>query len=91
MIIRVLMENSVQDELLAAEHGLSLYIETDTHKILFDAGQSDAFSDNAARMGVNLKEVDFCVLSHGHYDHSGGLMRFLKINDHAPVYVDVEL
>jgi len=87
MIVRVLMENTAENPLLAAEHGLSLYIETDHHKILFDAGQSDAFEGNAARMGVDLSAVDLCVLSHGHYDHSGGLARFLEINDHAPVYV----
>ena len=87
MIVRVLMENAAENPLLAAEHGLSLYIETDHHKILFDAGQSDAFADNAMRMGVDLSAVDLCVLSHGHYDHSGGLARFLEVNDHAPVYV----
>jgi len=87
MIVRVLMENAAENPLLAAEHGLSLYIETDHHKILFDAGQSGAFADNAMRMGVDLSAVDLCVLSHGHYDHSGGLARFLEVNDHAPVYV----
>ena len=87
MIIRVLMENTSQQSDLIAEHGLSLYIETAHHRILFDAGQSAAFADNAERMGVNLSEVDLCILSHGHYDHSGGLARFLEINDHAPVYV----
>ena len=87
MIVRVLMENAAENPLLAAEHGLSLYIETDHHRILFDAGQSGAFADNAMRMGVDLSAVDLCVLSHGHYDHSGGLARFLEVNDHAPVYV----
>jgi len=87
MIIRVLMENTAQGPDLVAEHGLSLYIETAHHKILFDAGQSAAFADNAERMGVDLSMVDLCVLSHGHYDHSGGLARFLEVNEHAPVYV----
>ncbi len=87
MIVRVLMENTAAEPQLAAEHGLSLYIETAHHKILFDAGQSEAFAENAVHMGVDLSEVDLCVLSHGHYDHSGGLARFLEINDHAPVYV----
>jgi len=87
MIIHVLIENTAQSPDLIAEHGLSLYIETAHHKILFDAGQSAAFASNAERMGVDLSRVDLCVLSHGHYDHSGGLSRFLEVNDHAPVYV----
>lgn len=89
MIIKVLMENTAADAALAAEHGLSLYIETGARKILFDAGQSGAFADNAARMGVNLSAVDTCILSHGHYDHSGGLLRFLELNDHAPIYMNL--
>ena len=87
MIIRVLMENSSAHPDLAAEHGLSLYIEANGKKILFDAGQTNTFADNAAVMGVDLSQVDLCILSHGHYDHSGGLLRFLELNDHAPVYM----
>ena len=87
MKIVTLMENTSCREDLCFEHGLSLYLETGDHKILFDAGQSEAFADNAEALGVDLREVDFAVLSHGHYDHSGGLGKFLEINKTAPVYV----
>ena len=88
MKIWTLMENSACRDDLASEHGLSLYIETNGRRILFDAGQSAAFADNAEKMGVDLTQVDFAVLSHGHYDHSGGLQRFLEINDNAKIYVN---
>lgn len=87
MKIITLIENTACQDALAAEHGLSLYIETGAHKILFDAGQTAAFADNAEMLGVDLSQVDICILSHGHYDHGGGLKRFLEINDTAPVYV----
>ena len=87
MKLIVLMENTAGREDLTAEHGLSLYIEACGKKILFDAGQTDAFADNAEKLGVDLKNIDLAVLSHGHYDHSGGLMRFLQINVKAKLYV----
>ena len=87
MNIVTLMENTTCRDDLACEHGLSLYIETERHRILFDAGQSGAFADNAEKLGIDLSKVDFAVLSHGHYDHGGGLRRFLEINKTAPVYV----
>lgn len=87
MRIVTLIENTAAREDLTAEHGLSLYIETENHRILFDAGQSDAFAANAEKLGIDLKKVDFAILSHGHYDHGGGLRRFLELNPSAPVYL----
>lgn len=87
MKLVTLMENTSCREDICFEHGLSLYLETSEHKILFDAGQSGAFAKNADKLGVDLRNVDFAVLSHGHYDHSGGLGEFLNCNEAAPVYV----
>jgi len=87
MKVVTLMENTACREGLSFEHGLSLYLETESRKILFDAGQSAAFAKNAEHLGVDLREVDFAVLSHGHYDHGGGLQKFLEVNKTAPVYV----
>lgn len=62
------------------EHGLSFYIETEKHKMLFDTGASDFFSFNADLVNVDLKAIDLVVLSHGHYDHAGGIPTLHKIN-----------
>lgn len=87
MRIISLVENTTINESIGAEHGLSLYIESNGHKILFDMGQTDLFLKNAGKLNIDLSKVDIAVLSHGHYDHGGGLAEFLKINDHAPVYI----
>ena len=87
MKLVALVENTACRDGLAAEHGLSLYLEVENKKILFDMGQSQAFGDNAERLGIDLSQVDLAVLSHGHYDHGGGLARFLEINEKAPVYL----
>ena len=91
--ITALVENTVPEDLaaqlgLGKEHGLSLYIEACGHKILFDMGQTGLFARNAAALGVDLAAVDLAVLSHGHYDHGGGLARFLELNSTAPVYLN---
>ena len=82
-----LLENTTDIDSMEIEHGLSLYIEADGKKILFDMGQSDLFAKNAVKLGVDLTKVDFAVLSHGHYDHGGGMETFFKINHHAKVYI----
>ncbi len=79
--ITVLIEDSpAADPLLKNEHGLSFYIEIDGHAILFDTGQSGAFMDNAERLGVDLLNLDYVVLSHGHYDHSGGFRALCEMS-----------
>lgn len=70
-------------QLPIAEHGFSVFIrvfnKNKPHTILFDVGNSpDGVLINAERMGLNLKEVEYIVLSHGHYDHFGGLQRIVK-------------
>ena len=88
MKISVLVENTSIDDNIGCEHGLSFYIETLNHKILFDMGQTDLFYENAKKININLEEVDIAVLSHGHYDHGGGLRKFLEINSKAKVYIN---
>ena len=68
-----LMENTKGAEGCVWEHGLSFYIETKKHKLLADTGASEAFLKNAVVLGIDLRRVDTVILSHGHYDHGGGL------------------
>ena len=88
MRITALVDNVSKNQTLNAEHGLSLYIEVGDHKLLFDMGQTDLFCENAKKLNIDLSDVDIAVLSHGHYDHGGGLEKFLQINDKAKVYVN---
>ena len=69
------------------EHGLSFYIETPKHRLLSDAGATDMFIRNAGLLGVKLEAVDTLILSHGHYDHSGGIMPFARLNPSAKIYI----
>jgi 7,8-dihydropterin-6-yl-methyl-4-(beta-D-ribofuranosyl)aminobenzene 5'-phosphate synthase len=88
MWIQALIENRAPEgQSLKTQHGLSLYIETKKHKLLFDAGADDLFLHNAAALGIDLTQVDTMILSHGHYDHGGGLNAFLAINQKAKIYI----
>ena len=87
MNIITLIENTNNNSKhLINEHGLSLYIEKDSHHILFDTGKTGNFINNANKLGVDIKNIDVVVLSHGHYDHGGGLLSFFKENNKAKVY-----
>lgn len=81
-----LVENTKKSECLN-EHGLSFYVETKKHKLLIDTGASDMFIQNAECLGVDLTQIDIVILSHGHYDHSGGLLPFAKLNPSAKIYL----
>ena len=85
MKVVTLVENSCGNENCIAEHGLSIYIETEKHKLLLDTGQTDAVVKNAETLGIDLSAVDTVILSHGHYDHSGGILPFSKLNHTAQI------
>lgn len=87
MKITVLVENTCNNTELECEHGLSLYIEYNGQKILYDTGRTSMFYHNACKLGIDLSEVDVCVISHGHYDHGGGLSTFLEVNSKANIYI----
>jgi 7,8-dihydropterin-6-yl-methyl-4-(beta-D-ribofuranosyl)aminobenzene 5'-phosphate synthase len=90
MTITVLIENTVcniNPSGVNGEHGISLFIETDDNKILFDTGKSGLFYQNAQKLGIDIAEVDYVFISHGHFDHGGGLKQFLAINHKASIYL----
>ncbi|RDU25015.1 MBL fold metallo-hydrolase [Anaerosacchariphilus polymeriproducens] len=77
--ITTLIENNPDDQnKLHYEHGLSLLIEIDGKRILFDTGQSGDFIQNSNKLNQDLTNLDYLLLSHGHYDHSGGFQKFVK-------------
>lgn len=82
----VLIENTAP-EMLCFEHGLSFYLEYNEKRYLLDTGSSNLFLENAKRLGIDLSKVDYAVLSHAHYDHSGGFFGFFQKNKTAKVYV----
>lgn len=83
----VLTDNRTEITSLETEHGLSILLETERHRILLDTGASDMFIRNAARLGAEMKNVDYVFISHGHADHAGGLRYFMEINKDAKVIV----
>ena len=82
--ITILVDNRAGEGLLA-EHGLSLWIEADGKRILFDTGQG-ALEFNARVLGVDLGETDALVLSHGHYDHTGGIPAVLRVARNVEIF-----
>ena len=77
----VLSDNRTNNDQLETEHGLSILLETEKHRILLDTGASDVFIRNAKKMGIDLSTVDYVFISHGHSDHAGGLKHLMNINE----------
>lgn len=86
MTVTALIENISKSE-LKAKHGLSLYIKTANHEILFDLGSDGTLFENAQKRGVDLSAIDTVIISHGHIDHGGALNDFLNVNSSAKIYV----
>lgn len=79
MKVTILADNTALfDRMFVAEHGFSAYIEAEGKRILFDTGYSDAFLQNAGKLKIDLMDLDYIVLSHGHFDHTGGLYHLLR-------------
>lgn len=90
--ITVLVENTVGLPAgLVGEWGLALLVETGGKTILFDTGGRGNIVANAQALGVDLKKVDALVLSHGHFDHTGGIREFLRVRGRLPVYIHPDL
>jgi len=87
MKLTVLADNRASNTTLETEHGLSILLETAGCRMLLDTGASDMFLRNGDRLGIDLSNVDDVFISHGHSDHAGGLVHFLKINSSAKVIV----
>lgn len=85
--ITVVVENTAQGAGMLAEHGLAYWIEWDGQRMLFDTGQGSVLVGNAYRLGIPLHNADSIVLSHGHYDHTGGLAEVLHNGRAVSLYV----
>ena len=80
--LTVLCENTVTRPDLVGEYGFSVYLETPAGNLLFDTGQGIGLIPNSLRLGKDLREVSRLILSHGHFDHTGGILPFLQV--HGP-------
>ena len=89
MIVKVLADNIAKDG-LKGEWGLSVFAEYNGTEFLLDTGSGKYYADNGARLGVDISDIDFGVLSHAHYDHSDGMAEFFRKNSKAKFYLRKE-
>jgi len=85
--LTVLVENTTTRSDLVAEHGLSVWVEAGDKRVLWDTGQGAAISANSDRLGIRIQDANAVALSHGHYDHTGGLHILLNSGWHGEVYL----
>lgn len=86
LTVTVLVDNRVADKGLVAEHGLSMWIEAEGVRVIFDTGDRRALAPNARTLGIDLTAADALILSHGHFDHTGGLPDLLRQGRGMDVY-----
>lgn len=87
LILSFLIENTSCSDDIVPEHGLAIYVEYGEFKGLYDCGQTDIIIENAYTMEKDLMELDWIALSHGHYDHCGGLTDVLMhTHQHIPLH-----
>lgn len=83
----ILSDNRINKHQLISEHGLSVLLKTERFKILLDTGAGEVFIKNAKKLSIDLTDIDYVFISHGHIDHAGGLPFFMRINKKAPIIV----
>ena len=90
--INILVENTVGVTTgVFAEWGLAMLLDFGKELILFDTGEQGSLINNAQVLGIDLRKITKVVLSHGHYDHTGGLLSLLKLRGEVPVYAHPDL
>lgn len=90
--LTILCENSVGKPFgLLGEHGFACHVQTPCGNYLFDTGQGQTLTNNAKTLGINLAEIDAVLISHGHYDHTGGLPQVLEGSNGLNVYAHPDL
>ncbi len=86
MRVQVVVENHVEHGRLLGEHGLCQFLQTPRGSILFDTGQGMALEHNLRMLGIAEEKVDMVVCSHGHFDHTWGILCLLRQGWNVPVY-----
>jgi 7,8-dihydropterin-6-yl-methyl-4-(beta-D-ribofuranosyl)aminobenzene 5'-phosphate synthase len=85
--VTILVDNTSDVPELATEHGLSMWVNIDEKHILFDTGMGVALAENVVMLGIDLRETSAIVLSHGHFDHTGGLLHIFEQGISSPIFM----